>query len=310
MNIRFLETFLWLVRLKSFRATAEKLNTTQPNVSSRIAKLEDHFNTALYVRGAKDFELTAAGRHLVEYAEKITLVAEEMQQAVGEADRAAPVLRVGIIELVTMSWLPEFVRRAKNSENFSEVDFVTETSDELIAALRNDEIDLALVWGPMNEPHIKNIYICNYAMQWLGKVDAFPIEKEIDIIDIANLPVISTRVGTSGHSVVKEYFASYGLESVPGSTERITMNSYSLATSMQLVKEGLGIMAMPPFVLCDEIAKGEVKILPVKQQLPPVYLTACYKTLVENSAIDQFVLLAQEAAEAYAAETDPTQFWI
>ena len=35
MNIRFLETFLWLARLKSFNATAERLNTTQPAISAR-----------------------------------------------------------------------------------------------------------------------------------------------------------------------------------------------------------------------------------------------------------------------------------
>ena len=40
MNLRFLETFVWVARLKSFRLTAEKLFTTQASVSSRIAALE------------------------------------------------------------------------------------------------------------------------------------------------------------------------------------------------------------------------------------------------------------------------------
>jgi DNA-binding transcriptional LysR family regulator len=37
MNIRFLETFLWVARLRSFSAAAERLNTTQAAISSRIA---------------------------------------------------------------------------------------------------------------------------------------------------------------------------------------------------------------------------------------------------------------------------------
>lgn len=41
MNIRFLQTFVWVARLGSFRLTAEKLSTTQAAVSSRISVLEN-----------------------------------------------------------------------------------------------------------------------------------------------------------------------------------------------------------------------------------------------------------------------------
>ena len=44
MNIRFLETFVWLAKLENFRLTAEKLHTTQAAVSSRIASLEEAFD--------------------------------------------------------------------------------------------------------------------------------------------------------------------------------------------------------------------------------------------------------------------------
>ena len=41
MNLKFLETFVWVARLKSFRLTADKLFTTQASISSRIAVLVD-----------------------------------------------------------------------------------------------------------------------------------------------------------------------------------------------------------------------------------------------------------------------------
>ncbi len=40
MNVRFLEAFVWVARLGSFRAAADKLHTTQAGISSRIATLE------------------------------------------------------------------------------------------------------------------------------------------------------------------------------------------------------------------------------------------------------------------------------
>lgn len=49
MNLRFLETFVWVARLKSFRLTAEKLFSTQASISSRIAALEDELGTSFCV---------------------------------------------------------------------------------------------------------------------------------------------------------------------------------------------------------------------------------------------------------------------
>ncbi|MFP3448871.1 LysR family transcriptional regulator, partial [Pseudomonas sp. SIMBA_067] len=58
MNLRFLETFVWVARLKSFRLTAEKLFTTQASVSSRIAALEADLGVKLLLRDSRGVSLT------------------------------------------------------------------------------------------------------------------------------------------------------------------------------------------------------------------------------------------------------------
>lgn len=61
MNLRFLETFVWVARLKSFRLTAEKLFTTQASVSSRIAALEADLGVKLLLRDSRGVSLTPEG---------------------------------------------------------------------------------------------------------------------------------------------------------------------------------------------------------------------------------------------------------
>ena len=39
-DFKAIETFMWVVTLGSFRGAAQKLNTTQPAISQRIAQLE------------------------------------------------------------------------------------------------------------------------------------------------------------------------------------------------------------------------------------------------------------------------------
>ena len=50
MNLRFLEAFVWVARLGSFKAAADKLHTTQAAISAPIAALEDQFGMAMPLR--------------------------------------------------------------------------------------------------------------------------------------------------------------------------------------------------------------------------------------------------------------------
>jgi DNA-binding transcriptional LysR family regulator len=59
MNIRTLETFIWIAKLGSFRAAASRVFASQPTVSARIAGLEDQLGVELFNRSSKKVTLTA-----------------------------------------------------------------------------------------------------------------------------------------------------------------------------------------------------------------------------------------------------------
>ena len=50
LTLKPLETLIWVADLGSFRKAAAHLNTTQPNISTRIAGLEATLGTALMRR--------------------------------------------------------------------------------------------------------------------------------------------------------------------------------------------------------------------------------------------------------------------
>ncbi len=50
MKIKSLETFFWIAKLGSFRATAKKLYASQPTISARISGLEDELGIELFDR--------------------------------------------------------------------------------------------------------------------------------------------------------------------------------------------------------------------------------------------------------------------
>ena len=63
LDFRSIETFLWVVKLGSFRGAAQRLNTTQPAISQRIAQLEREMGVKLLEprssRGLADAERPA-----------------------------------------------------------------------------------------------------------------------------------------------------------------------------------------------------------------------------------------------------------
>jgi len=70
INLKQLEAFVWVADLGSFRKAADRLNTTQPNVSSRIALLEGAMKRKLMERDAGSVRLTSKGIEMLDYARK------------------------------------------------------------------------------------------------------------------------------------------------------------------------------------------------------------------------------------------------
>ena len=61
LTLKQLEALIWVADLQSFRKAAEHLRTTQPNISARIAALEEALGQSLLVRDGGTIKPTGAG---------------------------------------------------------------------------------------------------------------------------------------------------------------------------------------------------------------------------------------------------------
>ncbi len=84
MDLASLQVFQAVAREKSFSRAAEKLYRTQPAVSISIRKLEDWVGQPLFVRGSGARTLTDAGVLLVEYADRMLNLREEIRKGMKE----------------------------------------------------------------------------------------------------------------------------------------------------------------------------------------------------------------------------------
>jgi DNA-binding transcriptional LysR family regulator len=84
MELAALETFLTVVRTGSFSRAAEALHRTQPAVSIAVRKLEEDLGQRLVVRGSRELKLTDAGKLLVDSAERMLNLREQLRLAIDD----------------------------------------------------------------------------------------------------------------------------------------------------------------------------------------------------------------------------------
>ncbi|MFM0047116.1 LysR family transcriptional regulator [Paraburkholderia sediminicola] len=310
MNTTFLETLVWLTRLKSFSRTAEKLHTSQPSISNRINKLEDVLRIQIYDRSAKQFELTPAGRRIYNHAEAIVSLSLELVELAASDEYSEHHVRIGAIEFVTMSWLPAFLNEISSSFPKATFEITTGTSSDLLERLQKGEIDLAFLVGPVNEPNIASHGLCNMNLSWLANPNKYDCARPIDIAELAELPIVMARPGTSGYEQLIDYFRLAGVTHIPKRHSKIILNCiYSFSTARQIILSGLGVIASPTFLARDDIATGRMAIVPVRQAPPTFHVFACLKKPVTNVIIDSLVAIANNAIEHYIADQTKPDIW-
>ncbi|MCI8478360.1 MAG: LysR family transcriptional regulator [Oscillospiraceae bacterium] len=85
MQLKQLEVFVQVARLKSFSKAADALYLTQPTISAHISALEYELGTKLVVRSTKEIQLTATGSVLFGYATQILGLCARAEQDVRTA---------------------------------------------------------------------------------------------------------------------------------------------------------------------------------------------------------------------------------
>ena len=147
-DFKAIETFLWVVTLGSFRGAAQKLNTTQPAISQRIAQLEREMGVQLLQRDRRAIAPTPAGRRLMLYAEKLIGLRSEMLASVGDRSEMRGVLRLGVAETIVHTWLSQLIKSVNHAYPNLTLEIEVDITSNLRARLLAQEIELALLMGP------------------------------------------------------------------------------------------------------------------------------------------------------------------
>jgi DNA-binding transcriptional LysR family regulator len=276
MTFDQIRTFLWVARLGGFRKAAQRLNLSQPAVSTRITNLEQELRVILFERGPGALVLTKHGTLLLTYAEQMLFVEEEIKQRVANPSEATGLFRVGASETIAQAWLPDFLKAFSQEYPRVNVDLTVDISINLRADLLERKLDLALLMGPVSEFSVQNVALPAFDLHWY-RATANPQT------DLRAIPVISYSSQTRPY---RELMSE--LSRRIGPDVRV-FTSASLSASLKMIAAGIAVGPYPRALASDFLASGQIVEFDAGFVPQPLAFTASYLSeprsfLVENSA--------------------------
>lgn len=299
MNVRFLESFIWVARLRSFSSAADKLCTTQAAISNRIATLEKDLGVRLFERDLRSVSLTQAGERALAQAEAIVRLTTELRLGVGDPHRLRGRVVIGTIDTIVYAWLPRLVEAVKQAYPDVDPDLTVDNSLTVARMLLDGQVDLALITGPLLAPNCRNIELCSYACVWVAAPRLGLHGRNLSLEDVAESgPIFAFSRGSQPHQRMLQVIDEAGIDP---QLVRI-LNSNSLATITRLVRDGMGVAVLPSVVVEEMCQRGELVVINVKAHLPPLTLHAIYRD--DPGSPLPGLIAHMAAAIAAAAHTD------
>ena len=290
-DFRSLETFVWVATLGSFRGAAAKLNTTQPAVSQRIAKLEADLGRKLIERHSRSVHPTEKGRELLSYAERLLKLRAEMRAALADRNAMRGVLRLGVSETIVHTWLPRFIERVHASHPRLALEIEVDISPNLRNRLVGHEIDLAFLLGPLSSPTIRNRPLCRFPLAFLASPKLDLPSGPVPLASLARHPIITFSRGTQPYVAVNDLFSQPHLPPI-----RLHASA-SLAPVVRMAVDGIGVAVIPPAIVADELEAGRLHIVEADAAIPDLGFTASWPMTPDGFAAEQLADIGVAIAE-------------
>lgn len=286
--------------LGSFRKAADRLNTTQPNISARISQLERALDIVLMERDAGSVRLTAKGQDLLVYARKILKSADEFIEATDESTLMDGVLRLGVTEMIVHTWLRDYLLELKNKFPNVVVEVTVDLSANLEGELFDRSIDLALQSGPFTRQSSGSKALGVYPLIWIASpsIELYR-RKKVRVEELIQYPILTHARGTQPYREVAEHFASRR------NLKARLVPSSNLAACIQMAVDGFGTATVPEAMVLNELHNED--LVKINYAWAPKSLKFFARYDVERSAlfVEQAAEIAQTLSCNYLNKNDP-----
>lgn len=233
-----LRSFLAVAETLSFTAAARREGCNQSTVSQHVQRLEAAIGRPLLRRNTRLVELTADGGAMIVFARDI-LAAQDRALNYFTSGALRGTLRLGVTEDLSLTRLPEILRRFRASNPGVELQLVVGLSSPLANRLNAGELDL--LFAKRLDPAAPGIPVWSERLVWLAS-PGISLERD------APVPLVCFPGGSITRRV-----AIAALEKQQRSWRQSVVGE-SLSALLAALRAGFGISAQVSFLARNGLA--------------------------------------------------------
>jgi DNA-binding transcriptional LysR family regulator len=245
-------------RRGTIRAAAEALSITPSAVSQQLRILEAEAGVALLQPDGRRIRLTDAGQMLVRHADAITAAIDAAEADLAASrDEITGTLRIAAFPTAARAMLPGVIAQLGQDHPRLTVTLRDLETAESLAALRLDEVDLALVdvydeatW--IVEPAIELLEVGSDPLYLAAPGEPAIGGRPTELASLAQTPWIMDTEGSNIRGAVVRACARAGFEP----QVRAACRDYSVIIA--LVEAGLGVAILPGLALQDRQIRARI----------------------------------------------------
>ncbi|RCJ03789.1 LysR family transcriptional regulator [Cupriavidus necator] len=290
MTLQQLETFYWIVQLDGFAAAAERLCATQSTVSMRLRELERSLGVELFDRTQRKARLTPRGREVFDYATRILNLSSELSHRVAAPDSVSGTIRIGVAEVVSISWLPALIKRIAKEYPQVRLEIDEALTSDLMNALAQGELDLVLAPGHTHMHDVSAISLGTVDFAWMAS-PGLAARHIHSPAELAQYPIIGLKPQSFHSAAIDAWFLRDHAHC------RYLARCKSMGVAASLAIAGMGVTYLPVPNYQRQLGDGLLEIIEVRNPFDPVEFVAAVSPEHTYSLPSAIAELAQSVSE-------------
>lgn len=256
-----LQIFAQVAQAGSFSGAAERLLMSQPAVSQHMKELEAMLGVQLFRRGRRGVTLTAEGRTLLDYAQRIFALAAEAESAVlNVVNLAGGQINLGATPGVSAYLLPDWIRDFHERYPQVVITAQTATTPAIAAQLAARLLDLGFVEGDLeasDSARLEAEILCEVPQYVLvGPKHPFWTCASVNLRELDGQAFVMRQAGSQSRLWLDQVLEAHGAR------PRIAAELDNPEAIKRSVIGGATIGVLPAYAVRAELQSGLLRALP------------------------------------------------
>lgn len=258
MDLKQIEYFVRVAELGSFTRASIVLDIAQPALSRQIRQLEVELRQTLLLRNGRGVTLTEAGKLLLEHGRGVLHQVERTKEELGRVRGAlAGKVALGLPPSLSRVLSVPLSRAFRTRLPQASLAIREGLSANMLEALRNGRLDVALLYNPVPSSDIDITPLCDEALYLVELADGDAAPGVVSLAELTARPLVIPSQPHAIRMLVESQLGAQGLRPT------IALEIDSVPAILELVADGAGCAVLSRLAVSTSDKAARLQLRPI-----------------------------------------------